>query len=57
MKEDGLILTNAHVVVNRHKVIVKLQDGTKVEGKVLLVDPVSDLAAIKINVVSVSFIL
>ncbi|CAE1315992.1 HTRA2 [Acanthosepion pharaonis] len=50
VKEDGLILTNAHVVVNRHKVIVKLQDGTKVEGKVLLVDPVSDLAAIKINV-------
>ncbi|KAF7991193.1 hypothetical protein HCN44_002755 [Aphidius gifuensis] len=51
--EDGLILTNAHVVVNKPNTIVKvnvrLQDGTTYSGIVEDVDMQSDLATIRIN--------
>lgn len=47
--EDGLILTNAHVVANKSSVIVKLYDGRTFSGKVECVDPVTDLATIRIN--------
>ncbi|XP_030841790.1 serine protease HTRA2, mitochondrial-like [Strongylocentrotus purpuratus] len=50
---DGLILTNAHVVANKRlgkqSVKVKLYDGRLVDGKVVAVDPVSDLALLKID--------
>ena len=38
VKDDGLILTNAHVVINkpRASVQVRLQDGRTFTGKVLL---------------------
>ncbi|XP_074644024.1 serine protease HTRA2, mitochondrial-like isoform X1 [Tubulanus polymorphus] len=49
VREDGLILTNAHVVANRKHVCVTLQDGRKFEGHVQAVDPVTDLATVKIN--------
>ncbi|BFZ11776.1 hypothetical protein BsWGS_14815 [Bradybaena similaris] len=46
---NGLILTNAHVVANKPKVIVKLHDGSTYEGTVTAVDPVCDLATVKID--------
>ncbi|XP_054766610.2 serine protease HTRA2, mitochondrial-like [Lytechinus pictus] len=50
---DGLILTNAHVVANKRlgkqSVKVKLYDGRLVDGEVIAVDPVSDLALLKID--------
>lgn len=49
IKEDGLILTNAHVVANRRKVMVKLGDGRTFEGAVLCIDKNVDLALIKID--------
>ena len=47
---DGLILTNAHVVVNKPRsvVSVKLSDGRRFTGVVEAVDPVSDLATVRI---------
>lgn len=48
---NGLILTNAHVVINKpHTTVhVKLQDGRTFPGRVESVDPVSDLATVRIN--------
>ncbi|GFO40960.1 serine protease htra2, mitochondrial [Plakobranchus ocellatus] len=48
VRSNGIILTNAHVVANKSSVSVKLQDGRVLEGQVTAVDPISDLAAVKI---------
>lgn len=53
MREDGLILTNAHVVGSKSSVSVRFQDGRELEGFVMAVDPVSDLAAVQVNAVNV----
>ena len=53
---DGIILTNAHVVQRHSNVKVKLADGRTFDGKVLAIDPVSDLAVVKINAVNSIFI-
>jgi S1-C subfamily serine protease len=45
----GIILTNAHVVDRADKVTVILKDGRSLEGKVQGVDPVTDLAVVKIS--------
>ena len=55
MREDGLILTNAHVVANKQQVVIQLNDGRTFQGTVQAVDPVSDLATVKVNAVSVIF--
>lgn len=49
--QNGLILTNAHVVINKpHTFVqVRLQDGRKFIGQVDTVDPVSDLATVRID--------
>ncbi len=52
VREDGLILTNAHVVANKAYVRVKLKNKETYEGQVQAVDPVSDLATVKIKAVS-----
>ena len=51
VESDGLILTNAHVVVNkpRASILVKLQDGTCLQGIVEDVDMKSDLATVRIS--------
>ena len=46
---DGIILTNAHVVDRADKVTVILKDGRSLQGKVQGVDPVTDLAVVKIS--------
>jgi len=48
---DGLILTNAHVVINkpRANIQVKLQDGRVFAGKIEDVDVKSDLATLRIQ--------
>ncbi|XP_005103747.1 serine protease HTRA2, mitochondrial [Aplysia californica] len=48
VRSNGIILTNAHVVANKSSVSVKLQDGRVFEGQVTAVDPISDLATVKI---------
>ncbi|MGD1905987.1 MAG: HhoA/HhoB/HtrA family serine endopeptidase [Leptolyngbyaceae cyanobacterium] len=46
---DGQIITNAHVVEGATSVIVTLTDGRTFEGEVVGTDPVTDVAAIKIE--------
>lgn len=51
IESNGLILTNAHVVINKPRsiVAVRLNDGRSFQGIVEAVDPVSDLATVRIN--------
>ncbi|XP_076240591.1 HTRA2-related serine protease [Calliopsis andreniformis] len=51
VQSDGLILTNAHVVINKPNTTVKvrLQDGSTYTGIVEDVDMHSDLATVRIN--------
>jgi len=48
VRPDGVILTNAHVVANASDVVVSLTDEREFAGRVLGVDPVSDVAVVKI---------
>jgi len=49
IQEDGLIITNAHVIENSDVVTVSLRDGRFFEGEVLGIDTMTDVAVIKIN--------
>jgi len=49
IKKDGLIITNAHVAGDQSHLTIRLQDGTQYIGKVVAVDGVRDMAAVKIN--------
>ena len=46
--DEGLLLTNAHVVANAEQVTVRLMNGTETEAKVVGVDPETDIAALRI---------
>ena len=46
---DGLILTNAHVVRDAKEVTVKLSDRREFSAKVLGIDPVTDVAVLRIK--------
>ena len=49
INENGLVLTNAHVVEKVDDVSVTLADGTICDGQVLGTDSVTDLALVKIE--------
>jgi serine protease Do len=49
LSEDGLIVTNNHVVDGASEVTVKLNDGTELEGKVMGKDAETDLALVKVE--------
>lgn len=49
LREDGQILTNAHVVEGADTVRVLLKDGRSFQGEVLGTDSISDVAVIKIE--------
>ncbi len=49
VSEDGLILTNAHVVDGATEVIVKLTDKREYPAKVVGIDPLTDVAVLRIN--------
>jgi Do/DeqQ family serine protease len=49
IRENGVILTNAHVVENADRVTVKLKDGRSFEGQVVGQDQVTDVAVVKID--------
>jgi S1-C subfamily serine protease len=52
ISEDGLIMTNAHVVQNiYHDINIKLNSGKIYRGRVLKIDRSADLALIKIDCV------
>ena len=47
--EEGLVLTNAHVIEKTDQLIVGLSDGRRVIGKVVGQDSLTDLAVIKLR--------
>uniref|UniRef100_A0A3Q3KHL3 Uncharacterized protein n=1 Tax=Monopterus albus TaxID=43700 RepID=A0A3Q3KHL3_MONAL len=49
VSEDGQIVTNAHVVANKHRVKVELKSGASYDAKIKDVDEKSDIALIKID--------
>ena len=49
VSEDGVILTNAHVVRDAQEVVVKLTDRREFRAKVLGTDPKTDVAVLKIE--------
>ncbi|TNN03397.1 serine protease HTRA1B [Takifugu flavidus] len=49
VSEDGLIVTNAHVVANKHRVKVELKSGATFDAKVRDIDEKADIALIKID--------
>ncbi|MGB3613692.1 MAG: HhoA/HhoB/HtrA family serine endopeptidase [Elainellaceae cyanobacterium] len=49
LSTDGKVITNAHVVDNADSVEVTLKDGRTFEGRVMGTDPVTDVAAIRIE--------
>jgi len=52
INNEGLVLTNSHVVFGRQVIIVTLDDGRKIEAEFLGADPISDLAVLRIQVPS-----
>jgi S1-C subfamily serine protease len=48
-RQDGYILTNAHVVQNATQVNVSLKDGRTLQGDVLGTDELTDIAVVKID--------
>ncbi|MGB1776452.1 MAG: trypsin-like peptidase domain-containing protein [Synechococcus sp.] len=49
MDAKGLVLTNAHVVERVESVTVTLADGDQLDGTVVGVDPVTDLALVRLK--------
>ena len=49
IRQDGVILTNAHVVGDASVVGVRFADGKTVEGRVLGSDPAVDIAVVKVK--------
>jgi S1-C subfamily serine protease len=46
---NGLVITNAHVVKGADKVSVTLKDNRVLEGKIMGIDPITDVAVVKVN--------
>lgn len=49
IRKDGYILTNTHVVENADRIEVRLRDGRRFQASIRGVDPLSDVAVIKID--------
>ena len=49
IREDGLLVTNAHVVADASRIQVRLQDGRRFVGKLIGKDSRVDLALVKID--------
>jgi len=50
LREDGLIITNSHVVSGAQSIQVLLSDGRRVQAKIMAIDSNDDLAVIKVDV-------
>lgn len=48
-QEDGYIATNHHVIEGAREIVVTMTDGNRYPGRIVGLDPVSDLAVVKIE--------
>jgi serine protease Do len=51
ISDDGLVLTNSHVVFDRQAITVIMDDGRRVKATLLGADPIYDIAVLRIPVV------
>jgi len=49
VREDGIALTNHHVVANAKRVMVRLYDGREVSAVVIGTDPLTDVAVLRLG--------
>ena len=49
ISEDGIVVTNNHVIQGAEGILVKFTDGKEYEAKLVGTDPVSDIAVLKIQ--------
>ncbi len=49
VREDGVILTNNHVVQHAQRIAVHMYDGRTLRGRVVGADPASDVALIRVD--------
>jgi serine protease DegS len=49
VREDGYILTNAHVIADADEILVAFSDGQTTSAKIIGTDPETDLAVIEAN--------
>jgi serine protease Do len=49
IREDGLIVTNRHVIVGARTVRVRLSDGREFDAKIVGADAVTDIALLSVN--------
>ncbi|MGA2939225.1 MAG: trypsin-like peptidase domain-containing protein [Syntrophobacteraceae bacterium] len=49
LREDGLIITNSHVVSGAQDIRVVLSDGRRLEARITASGPIDDLAVIKVD--------
>jgi serine protease Do len=49
IREDGLIVTNRHVIAGARTVKVRLSDGRELAAKIIGVDAVTDIALLSVN--------
>lgn len=56
ISDDGYIVTNNHVIDRAEKIEVTLDDNRTYEGKLIGVDPTTDLALVKINETNLKFL-
>ena len=47
--EEGIVLTNNHVIANADEITVTLRDGREVEAKLLGTDPETDVAVLRVE--------
>jgi S1-C subfamily serine protease len=48
-RQDGVLVTNAHVVGSTRQVRVVFADGTELEGRVTATDDITDLAVVRVD--------